>query len=190
MKTFFFALAVAMGLTSCNPLQKVLRDPAKLDAAGRQWEKSHPCVVDSVTTFLPGKTTVIFDSSAYFAYVDSISALPPIELDPNCAKYQRLIDSLSRRKPLVISTVKTIHDTMEVSKRDMRHEKILSDSVDYYTGQNQVLKGQVAQVQQSLKDKDKELTHQKVKFVLWISLLLILLIGSHILRSYLKLPFL
>jgi len=190
MKTILFTLAIALGLTSCNPLQKVLHDPGKLDAAGRQWEKTHPCVVDSVTTFLPGKTTLVVDSAAYQAALDSISASKPIVLDSTCAKYQHLLDSLARRKPLTIYALKTIHDTLEVAKRDIRHERILQDSVEYFSGQTILFRGEVIEVQQQLEQKNDALLKQKGKMILWISLLLILLVGSHILRSYLKFPIL
>ncbi|HEY4062290.1 MAG TPA: hypothetical protein VGM30_10340 [Puia sp.] len=190
MKNYLLFALLLVGATSCNPLQKVLRDPAKLQAAGRQWEKSNPCVVDSVTTFLPGKETVVIDSSAYRAYRDSILSQKLIVLGPDCARYQHLFDSLSRRAPVVITALKTFHDTLEVAKRDMRHEKILGDSVDYYTGQTILFRGEFNESQQQLKEKANELLKAKAKFILWVTILLIVLVGSHILRSYIKLPFL
>ena len=58
MKYIIYLTALAL-LVSCNPLKRVTNNPALLEKAGRVWEKQNPCVNDTVTRYLQGRTDTI-----------------------------------------------------------------------------------------------------------------------------------
>lgn len=54
MKFLLSIIAVCL-FAGCNPVKKVLKDKAAFDQIGKTWAQEHPCVNDTVETFLPGR---------------------------------------------------------------------------------------------------------------------------------------
>lgn len=68
-------LAAALLAISCNAVKRVMKDPAKVDQIGREWERRNPCVNDTITRLLPGTTdTSIITQydTTYYAYTDTV----------------------------------------------------------------------------------------------------------------------
>jgi hypothetical protein len=190
MKQMILLLVLLFGISSCNSLRRVLRDPDKLEVAGRAWEKLNPCVVDSVVKIIPGKETVVVDSSYYQAYLDTLTNLKSRLIIGSGIDYSTIVDSLLRIQPAAIYVKKTVHDTLQVIKRDLRHERILQDSVYYYNGKSSLLQGKLDVSVQEVKDQKSALSKTRFKSGILIFLLIMILAGSHMLRSYIKIPFL
>lgn len=68
-------LASALLVMSCNPVERVMKDPEKVEQIGRVWERQNPCVNDTITRLLPGTTDtsiVTQYDTTYYAYTDTI----------------------------------------------------------------------------------------------------------------------
>lgn len=181
---------------SCSAVKKVLKDPAKIEIVGREWEKTNPCANDSVWISNPGTAVVKTDSTnykEYIAFIDSLnksfSEVKDSISHQKILGFAHVIDSLLKN-PFIIKTSSVTHDTLQVSIVDRRREGILKDSIDYYHGTTTYYQGVSDKAVIDKKAAETALTKAKTKHTLIVIGLLTLLVGSHILRSYIKIPFL
>jgi hypothetical protein len=190
MKRILLLLFLLCIIGSCNSLRNVLKDPDKLEIAGRAWEKKNPCVVDSIVRVIEGQETIVVDSSVYRAYLDTLTRLKGRLTAGASMDYSTIIDSLLAIQPAPIYIRKSVHDTLQIIKRDLRHERILQDSVYYYIGRSALLQGKLDISIRDVKEQKEALNKSRFKLGALIFFLVILLVGSHLLRSYVKIPFL
>lgn len=54
MKLLIAILSILF-FTNCNPVKRVIKNREQFEKIGQAWEKEHPCVNDTSTTFLAGK---------------------------------------------------------------------------------------------------------------------------------------
>ena len=105
-------LFICLLLAGCSAVKQVLKDPAKVEIVGREWEKKNPCANDSFVTFL-SDTLIKFDTTYKFK-TDTFN--------------QSSVDSIFINK-----TIK-IRDTFKVFVNDNRRLNIALDSVNHYKG--------------------------------------------------------
>lgn len=144
-------LIICLLLAGCSAVKKVLKDPAKVEIVGREWEKKNPCVNDSFVTFL-SDTLIKFDTTYKFK-TDTFN--------------QSLIDSIFINK-----TIK-IRDTFKVFVNDNRRLNIALDSINHYKG---LAAYNNAQFEQQCKET-KEQKQLKNKWMWKFWLLLLFMIG-------------
>ncbi len=186
-------IVIILSMSACNPVKRVMKDPKKVEKIAREWEKTNPCVVDSVIVNIPGKTVTTVDSiefSTYLLYIDSLNdeflkvkdSISREEIE----HYARTVDSLLKH-PVTIRVNSYLHDTLKVAVRDIRHERLLNDSIDYYHGVANFFEGKASQ---AIKDKDKaedERSKAKTKNTIQIISFLLLIAVYLFLRFYFKL---
>jgi hypothetical protein len=130
-------LIICLLLAGCSAVKKVLKDPAKVEIVGREWEKKNPCVNDSFVTLL-SDTLIKFDTTYKFK-TDTFN--------------QSSVDSIFINK-----TIK-IRDTFKVFVNDNRRLNIALDSINHYKGLATYYNAQFEQqinetkVQKQLKNK-------------------------------------
>jgi hypothetical protein len=69
------AIALIVALASCNPTRRVIADKDKLEQVGRVWAAENPCVNDTITRYLAGRTdtlTRVQYDTAYYEYTDTV----------------------------------------------------------------------------------------------------------------------
>ena len=69
------AIALIVVLTSCNPTRRVIADKDKLEQVGRVWAAENPCINDTITRYLAGRTdtlTRVQYDTAYYEYTDTV----------------------------------------------------------------------------------------------------------------------
>jgi hypothetical protein len=69
------AIALIVVLTSCNPTRRVIADKDKLEQVGRVWAAENPCINDTITRFLAGRTDTLIRTqydTAYYEYTDTV----------------------------------------------------------------------------------------------------------------------
>jgi hypothetical protein len=62
-------------LASCNPTRRVIADKDKLEQVGRVWAAENPCINDTITRYLAGRTdtlTRVQYDTAYYEYTDTV----------------------------------------------------------------------------------------------------------------------
>jgi hypothetical protein len=62
-------------LASCNPTRRVLADKDKLEQVGRVWAAENPCINDTITRYLAGRTdtlTRVQYDTTYYEYTDTV----------------------------------------------------------------------------------------------------------------------
>jgi hypothetical protein len=77
MWAFIITLAIALivVLTSCNPTRRVIADKDKLNQVGRVWAAENPCINDTVTRYLAGRTDTLIRTqydTTYYEYTDTV----------------------------------------------------------------------------------------------------------------------
>jgi hypothetical protein len=107
----FLALAVGLMIASCTTTKdnkafaRVTANTALLNKAGRIWEKSNPCVIDTVTQFKDGVETIRYDTlwnDVVKVYYDTATRT----------------NTVTQYKTIVKNITKT--DTILVDKTDVR----------------------------------------------------------------------
>jgi len=143
--------ALSFLLFSCgNAVKKVLSDPAKKEQVGREWEKEHPCVNDTIHQLINGKDSVVYDTTEKVIYhTDTLTNIQTKELIKLITKTQIRIDTL--RQILV----------------DNRRLNIALDSLVYYHGFKDEIKNELA--------TEKKITN-KWRLYFWILIGLLLLL--------------
>jgi hypothetical protein len=69
------AIALIVVLTSCNPTRRVIADKDKLEQVGRVWAAENPCINDTITRYLAGRTdtlTRVKYDTTYYEYTDTV----------------------------------------------------------------------------------------------------------------------
>jgi hypothetical protein len=69
------AIALIVVLTSCNPTRRVIADKDKLDQVGRVWAAENPCINDTITRYLAGRTDTLIRTqydTTYYEYTDTV----------------------------------------------------------------------------------------------------------------------
>lgn len=92
MKYIIYLTALAL-LFSCNPLKRVTNNPELLEKAGRQWEKQNPCVNDTVTRYLQGRTDTI-EAVTYDTVKVSETVNVPVTQIKTITRTLRTVDTL------------------------------------------------------------------------------------------------
>jgi hypothetical protein len=62
-------------LASCNPTRRVIADKDKLEQVGRVWAAENPCINDTITRYLAGRTdtlTRVQYDTTYYEYTDTV----------------------------------------------------------------------------------------------------------------------
>ena len=69
------AIAIIVVLTSCNPTRRVIADKDKLEQVGRVWAAENPCINDTITRYLAGRTDTLIRTqydTTYYEYTDTV----------------------------------------------------------------------------------------------------------------------
>jgi hypothetical protein len=147
-------LIICLLLAGCSAVKKVLKDPAKVEIVGREWEKKNPCVNDSFVTFL-SDTLIKFDTTYKFKF-DTINKLSVV------------VDSIFINK-----TIK-IRDTFKVFVNDNRRLNIALDSINHYKG---LAAYNNAQFEQQCKEtKEQKELKNKWMWKFWLLFIFLLLL--------------
>lgn len=154
----------AVLFTACNSVKQVLKDPAKVEKIGREWEKQHPCNND--TTIITKRDTTIVLDTLYNILTDTVI----VDGKPTI---------IIKKVPEVIVKKVTITDTVNNYVVDNRRLNIALDSVNWYKGTTQQFK---AKFEQQISETKAERARGN-KWVLYFILLCVLLAVSHWLRS-------
>jgi hypothetical protein len=157
---------VVLILASCTTSKdnkafaRVTGKPVLLNKAGREWEKSNPCVVDTVIQFKNGVETIRYDTlwnDVVKVYYDTATRT----------------NTVTEYKTIVKNVVKT--DTILIDKTDVRRLNLaLSD--------NDKLQAENNQVKSDNKDLKSKLNKRTLEF--WG--LIVLIAGAIGLKFYLK----
>lgn len=172
MKSIIKILATTLLIStiwSCSPqkkidkaVAKVLSNPEAKNKVGREWEKDHPCVNDTVTKVKSDTVTT----------KDTLSVSDTL----------RVKDTLYITKKERETVTRTIHDTVTNNVVDNRRLNIANDSLNYYKGLSQQRQARIDELSKEVKQEKK----RGNKWVLYFWLLVGIAAGSHVLRSKLK----
>ena len=157
-------LIIAICLIGCNSVKQVLKDPAKVDIVGREWEKTNPCVVDSIVT-VKSDTTILLDT-LYNIYTDTVIV-------------EGKTTTIIKQVPKIVTKTIKIRDTVNNYVVDNRRLNIALDSVNWYKGLTQQFKAKFEQ--QITETKEQRARGNKWRF--YFILLCVATALSHYLRS-------
>ena len=163
-------LFICLLLAGCSAVKRVLKDPAKIEIVGREWEKKNPCVTDSFVSFI-SDTLIKFDTT-YKYKLDTINSLEVFE----------------RVDTVFIYKTTRIKDTAKVYVTDLRRLNIALDSVNHYKGLSAYHKAQYeAQTAETKVQKDRG---NKWKLYFWLLLIIpiLLFVVYKILKSKFTIP--
>ena len=159
-----YLLILCLLIAGCSAVKRVLKDPAKVEVVGREWEKKNPCVNDSFVAIL-SDTLIKFDTTYKFKF-DTINKIDIV----------KVVDTV-----LINKTIK-IRDTFKVFINDNRRLTIALDSVNHYKGKTAYYKVQLEE--QTAQTKEQK--HLKNKWMLRFWLLLLLMLGIFALYLWLN----
>jgi len=160
-----YLLILCLVIAGCSAVKSVLKDPAKVEVVGREWEKKNPCVNDSFVTYL--SDTLTKTDTTYKYKFDTINNLSIVEL----------VDTVFINK-----TIK-IRDTFKVFINDNRRLNIALDSVNYYKGLSAYYKVQYEAQTAETKVQQHRANGWRFKFWLLLIIPIILFILYKILKS-------
>lgn len=150
---------IAFGYCSCNAVTRVLKDPAKKEKVGREWEKANPCVNDTMVA--PGELIFIKGKDSSF----------PVYIKAVDYKFKTL-DTLIKGSKVKVDTNGNILISLKVCRPDTiirpvnhyvtdnRRLNIANDSVAYYARLSAFNAQQAARYRQ-------QLTHAEWTTNLW-----------------------
>ena len=159
-----YILILCLLVAGCSAVKRVLKDPAKVEVVGREWEKKNPCVNDSFVQIV-SDTLIKFDTTYKYKF-DTISNIEIV----------KKVDSIFINK-----TIK-IKDTFKVFINDNRRLNIAFDSVNHYKGLTAYYKVQFEE--QTAQTKEQK--HLKNKWIFRFWFLLIIIIAMYLLYLYVK----
>jgi hypothetical protein len=159
-----YLLVICLLIAGCSAVKRVLKDPAKVEVVGREWEKKNPCVNDSFVAFI-SDTLIKFDTTYKFKF-DTINKIDIV----------KVIDTV-----LINKTIK-IRDTFKVFINDNRRLNIALDSVNHYKGKTAYYKVQFEE--QTAQTKEQK--HRGNMWMLKFWLLFLLMIGIFALYLWLN----
>jgi hypothetical protein len=151
-----YLLVICLLIAGCSAVKRVLKDPAKVEVVGREWEKKNPCVNDSFIAIL-SDTLIKFDTTYKFKF-DTINKIDIV----------KVIDTV-----LINKTIK-IRDTFKVFINDNRRLTIALDSVNHYKGLSAYFKVQFEQQTEQTKVQKHRGNMWMLRF--WLLFILMLLI--------------
>jgi hypothetical protein len=151
-----YLLVICLLIAGCSAVKRVLKDPAKVEVVGREWEKKNPCVNDSFVAIL-SDTLIKFDTTYKFKF-DTINKVDIV----------KVIDTV-----LINKTIK-IRDTFKVFINDNRRLTIALDSVNHYKGLSAYFKVQFEQQTEQTKVQKYRGNWWMIRF--WLLFILMLLI--------------
>jgi hypothetical protein len=130
MWAFIITLAIALlvVLVSCNPTRRVIADPVKLEQVGRVWAAENPCINDTITRYLAGRTdtlTRVQYDTTYYEYTDTVERV----VNRTEMRY------ITRRDTIV----RTIEDGRKLSLQAKDHAAVVSQLNEI----NETLTGQL-----------------------------------------------
>jgi hypothetical protein len=157
-------LIIAICLIGCNSVKQVLKNPAKKEQVGREWEKDNPCVVDSIVT-VKSDTTYLLDT-LYNIYTDTVIV-------------EGKTTTIIKQVPKIVYKTIKIRDSVKTDKSDLRRLNIALDSVNWYKGLTQQFKAKFEQ--QITETKEQRARANKWRF--YFILLCVATALSHYLRS-------
>jgi hypothetical protein len=151
-----YLLVICLLIAGCSAVKRVLKDPAKVEVVGREWEKKNPCVNDSFVAIL-SDTLIKFDTTYKFKF-DTINKIDIV----------KVIDTV-----LINKTIK-IRDTFKVFINDNRRLNIALDSVNHYKGKTAYYKVQLEEQTEQTKVQKYRGNWWMIRF--WLLFILMLLI--------------
>ena len=151
-----YLLVICLLIAGCSAVKRVLKDPAKVEVVGREWEKKNPCVNDSFVAIL-SDTLIKFDTTYKFKF-DTINKIDIV----------KVIDTV-----LINKTIK-IRDTFKVFINDNRRLNIALDSVNHYKGKTAYYKVQLEEQTAQTKEQKYRGNWWMIRF--WLLFILMLLI--------------
>jgi len=163
-KNYIIAIFAGLLIASCNPVKQVLKDPAKIDKVGREWEKRNPCNNDTIT--ISKTDTVITLDTLYNILTDTVV----VDGKPTL---------VIKKVPELVTKFIRVRDTVTNYVVDNRRLNIALDSVNWYKGLSQQFK---AKFEQQITETKHERSRGN-KWVLYFILLCIATALSHYLRS-------
>jgi hypothetical protein len=165
-----YLLVICLLIAGCSAVKRVLKDPAKVEVVGREWEKANPCVTDSFVSFI-SDTLIKFDTT-YKVKLDTINSLRVIES----------VDTVFVNKTI------RIKDTTKIVVTDLRRLNIALDSVKHYKGLSAYFKVQFEE--QTAQTKVQKNRGDKWKLYFWLLLIIpiVLFIAYKILKSKFTMP--
>lgn len=119
-----YIVILCLILAGCSSVKRVLKDPAKVEIVGREWEKKNPCTTDSFVKFI-SDTLVQVDTTIKYKF-DTINNLQIL----------KSIDTV-----LIKKTIR-IKDTAKIYITDTRRLNIALDSINHYKGLSAYYKAQ------------------------------------------------
>lgn len=170
----------------CNPVKQVLKDPAKLERIGRQWEKQNPCITP-VTHVIPGKAVITRDTIPDTAAISRLTAQLDsfIEFQTDLFPYDQQVGVVKTGLQSILKKCNPVHiyhsrvDTL--FKEDVRRLNIYNDSLNLYRGYRVELKLQLCETQLLVKQQKKRAT----KWMIYC----LTLIALTILKYFLKIRY-
>ena len=168
------SLFSALFFFSCNPVKQVLKDDAKLEKVGREWEKKNPCVNDTIIK-TKSDTTIVLDT-LYNIITDTIR---------EAGKEIIII----KKEPVRVEKTLHIHDTVTNTVVDNRILGIALDSVNYFKGKAQYYKSQFDEQKKATAQAEKEKRRWKFKFWMLFIIPVVLIVGYKLLKARFTLPF-
>lgn len=157
-------LIIAICLIACNPVKQVLKDPAKVDIVGREWEKKNPCNNDTLTV-TNSDTTILLDT-LYNIYTDTVIVEGATKV-------------IFKQVPKIVTKTIKIRDTVNNYVVDNRRLNIALDSANYYKGLTQQFK---AKFEQQITET-KEQRARGNKWILFFIILAAVSLLSHYFRG-------
>lgn len=117
----------------CNPIskatQKVITNKQAFDSVGRLYIGLHPCVKDSVVTFVPGETTILVDSVKEYVKGDTIAFFRVDTIFKTVNKWERRVDTFRASVKDLQSFELLAEDYKKLLAEDNRHQGQISQLV-------------------------------------------------------------
>ncbi len=157
-------LLFVIALASCSSVKRVLKDPAKKEIVGREWEKINPCNNDTLTV-TNSDTTILLDT-LYNIYTDTVIVEGATKV-------------IFKQVPKIVTKTIKIRDTVNNYVVDNRRLNIALDSANYYKGLTQQFKAKFEQ--QITETKEQRARGNKWRF--YFIILCVSTALSHYLRS-------
>lgn len=160
---FMVLIAILVTLASCRgardskAVNRVKANVNLLNDVGEEWQKLHPCIIDSVILFKDGKEVVRYDT---------------LDISHTDTLYN--VETKVKTVTLYRDVVKTIvkHDTSVIYTVDQRALQLARDEAN-------ILKGQNAQLNQTLKET-KSTSNKKTWWMIGEGLAILALIFFYI----------
>jgi len=163
-KLLILVIAGSFLFAGCNSVKRVLKDDAKLEKVGREWEKKNPCNNDTITVS-NSDTTILLDT-LYNIYYDTVFV-------------DGKTTTIVKQVPQIVTKTIKIRDTVNNYVVDNRRLNIALDSIAHY-------KKKLSFTERLLAEQFKKTEEEKSRGDKWLTyfiLLSIVTVATHLLRS-------